>query len=60
VEVGLSSNSSVTISARFPSELIREAQQAAEQEDRSVSWLLRQSLKERLAREADSERTAAA
>jgi predicted transcriptional regulator len=54
------SDSSVTISARFPSDLIREAQQRAELEDRSVSWLLRQALRERLERDrTPTERTAA-
>ncbi|HTR21783.1 MAG TPA: hypothetical protein VMH88_13085 [Gemmatimonadales bacterium] len=56
-EVGLSAES-VTISARFPSELIREAQRLGELEDRSVSWLLRQALKERLEREQSPERQA--
>ena len=38
--LALSSDSSVAISARFPAELIRQAQQLAEHEDPSVSWLL--------------------
>jgi predicted transcriptional regulator len=44
---------SVSISARFPSDLIAEAQRLGEQEDRSVSWLLREALKERLERERE-------
>jgi Ribbon-helix-helix protein, copG family len=47
---------SVSISARFPTDLIREAQARADEEDRSVSWLLRQALKERLEREQSQER----
>jgi Ribbon-helix-helix protein, copG family len=47
----LVSSHSVNISARFPESLIREAQRLSEEEDRSVSWQLRQALKERLERQ---------
>jgi hypothetical protein len=53
----LMSSSSVTISARFPQGLLDEAQQRAEQSDRTLSSLLRISLRERLEREADHDHT---
>jgi predicted transcriptional regulator len=54
--LALSSHSSVTISARFPSDLIAEAQRLAEIEDRSVSAVLRESLRERLQQHTAHER----